>query len=252
MPSRGPPAPPRLRARSIAPALAILTTLLVSATVTAAPLRPGAYPTLPVTDGRQLLGNLSAPTLLAGSSGSVSFTVADPLTVALTSVDLTFEVYAFNAFPGNSTSTVPVSGAPVLTTPATSGSGANVSIGSVLPGTVFHGSVGVSTSSSTPSGTFAVRSLLSFDSNGSVYLLESRGWFSSSEWASATELPNGSVTLNLSRLGVSGVLPETAIYVASSGIDWALAILSAAGVVFVGVGAWVYFRRGPGSTSGTR
>jgi hypothetical protein len=220
--------------------------------VTASSTHASGYPPLPVLDGRQFLGNLSAPSLTAGTSGPLSFTVANPLPSTLVGALVTFQVYAFNAFPGNATSTVPVAGAPLLSYGPQSGAIVNLSVGSLGPGSVFHGSVGVDSSTSTPSGTFAVRSSLSFTANGTAYLLESRGWFTSSAWAAATELPNGSVTLNLTRLGVSGVLPETAVYVSSSGFDWALGALAAAGIVLVGAGAWVYFRRGPGSSSGTR
>ena len=232
--------------------LLAVSLIVILPTAHATSATAGAYPPLPVEDGRMLLGNLSASSLVAGSSGSLGFTVENPLPSPLTGAELTLDLYAFNAFPGNATSTVPVSGAPVLTTATTSGYYANVSVGSLLPGAVYIGSIGVATASSTPSGTFAVRAALTFTSDGTPYLFESRGWFSSAAWTAATELPNGSVTLNLTRLGVSGVLPETAVYVSSAGFDWALGVLAAVGVVLVGAAAWVYFRRGPGSTSGTR
>jgi hypothetical protein len=251
------PEPKRL-ARRRASVAGILTVLMVAAALlapspgSAAPVRPGGYEALPIEYGRELLGNLSGPSLVAGSSGSLTFTVEDPLSTVLEAPVLTLEVYAFNAFPGNSTSTVPVAGAPVLTTATSSGAAAIFNLSALAPGAVYHGDVGVSTSSSSPSGTFAVRAELSFNSGGTPYLLESRGWFTSAAWAAATELPNGSVTLNLTRLGVSGVLPETAVYVSSAGFDWALGILAGAGIVLVGAGAWVYFRRGARSRSGTR
>ncbi len=243
--------PPWLLAR-ILPALLLAASILTVPNGAGAPVGRANYAVLPLEDGRDLLGNLSGPTLVDGSSGSIGFTVEDPLPTALQAPVLTFEVYAFNAFPGNATSTVAVAGAPVLTTSTSSGAVAVLNLSALVPGQVDHGSVGVATSSSTPSGTFAVRAELTFTSNGTGYLLQSRGWFTSEAWAAATELPNGSVTLNLSRLGVSGVLPETSIYVSSAGFDWALGILAAAGIVIVGAGAWVYFRRGPGSRSGAR
>lgn len=216
--------------------------------------RAGAYPPLPMALDREFLGNLSAPNLAPGSSGSLGFTVSDPLSGPIAGVELTLGVYAFNAFPGNATSTVPVAGAPVLTTATSSGAWANVSVGSLSPGGSYAGSVGVATSSSTPDGAFAVRTALAFTlvSNGTSYRLESRGWFTAATWAAATTLPNGSATLNLSVLGVSGVVPETAIYIANSSWDWVLGGVLAAGLVLVGAGAFVYFRRGPGSRSGTR
>jgi len=228
---------------------AVLALVGVPGSVRAAP-----YPPLPIEDGRELVGNLSAPSLAAGASGNLDFSVANPLAGPIDAVTLTFQVYAFNAFPGNATSTVPVAGAPVLTVPGASGISVNVSVPNLEPGNVYRGSVGVVTASSTPAGTFAVRTALSFDlaTNGSAYRLESRGWFTAAAWTAATELPNGSATLNLSRLGVSGVTPETAVLVTNQNWDWVLGSLLAAAIVLAGVAAWIYFRRGPGSTSGAR
>jgi hypothetical protein len=236
--------------RSTIPVLVAIvagTLLAAPGSATAAP-----YPTLPVGDGAILLGNLSAPTLTPSASGAVTFSVVNPLTLDLTGAILTFDVYAFNAFPGNATSTVPVSGAPVLSNASASGPLVEVLIGTLAPGARYTGSVGVATSATTPSGAFAVRTQLEFLANGTAYRLASRGWFTAAQWSAATELPNGSATLNLTELGVSGVLPETAVVVASSVFPWALAAVAAAGVVFVGLGAWFYFRRESSSRSGTR
>jgi hypothetical protein len=227
---------------------------LLALAALATPADANSYPPLPVELARQLVGNLSAPSLAPGTSGRVGFTVADPFAGAIQGITLTLQVYAFNGFPGNATSFVPVASAPILTTATTSGSSANVSVGSLASGGVYHGSVGVTTSSSTPSGTYAMRTALSFTlvANSTVYRLESRGWFDDATWRAATELPNGSVTLNLSKLGVSGVSPETAILVSSADWAWVLGGVLAAAIVLAGAAAWVYFRRGPGSTSGAR
>ncbi len=239
------------RARVVA--LAVLFTIAAVLAVPA-PARATGYPPLPVALDRDFVGNLSGPTLSPGASGALSLTVSDPLASAIAGVLVTLDVYAFNGFPGNDTASAPVAGAPILTTPTSSGEYANLSFGSLASGGRSTGSVGVVSSASTPSGAFAIRVALAFNlaSNGTTYRLESRGWFSEATWKAATELPNGSATLNLSVLGVSGVLPETTIYVASSSWDWVLAAVLGSAFVLVGLAAWYYFRRGPGSTSGIR
>lgn len=238
-----------------APAVAVTTgrapTLRPAPDPAAATSPSGGYPPLNTSLDRDFVGNLTAPSLAPGTTGSLEYTVSDPMAASLSSVQLSFGVYAFNGFPGNATSFIPVAGAPVLTTPTTSGPTANVTVGTLGPGAPFRGLIGVVTSSSTPSGTYAVRVALEFEENGTAYRLASRGWFNASLWDRATQLPNGSATLNLSILGVSGVLPETAVLVSSSTYEWVLAGVLAAAVVLIAAGAYVYFRRG-GSSGGTR
>lgn len=239
--------------RYVRPLLACAVAVLV-AVLPVAPAHATGYPGLPVRLDRAFLGNLTGPTLTPGASGQVTFSVGNPLAGTIDSVVLSLDLYAFNAFPGNASSTVPVAGAPVLSVAGLSGSSVNLSLGSLAAGTTTQGSVAVATSSSTPDGTFALRTAVSFvlASNDTTYRLESRGWFSATLWQAATELPNGSVTLNLTTLGVSGVTPETSVYVEGSTWDWVLTGLLAGAAVLLGAAAYVYFRRGPGSTSGTR
>src|SRR5208283_1724104 len=226
---------------------------LVALTAGSSPAEAAGYPPLPLAFDGTFLSILSAPDLTPGSSGALTFQVADPASFApMSAVTLTLDVYAFNAFPGNASSSVSSAGAPVLVTPTTSGAFANLSLPSLTPGTHVDGSVDVATTASTSAGTYAVRTSLSFLANGTVYRLESRGWFTARLWAAATELPNGSLTLNLTVLGVSGVTAETAVQVTSSNWDWALGLILGAAIVLVGAGAWVYFRRDAKSSSGAR
>ena len=244
--------PPRAWHRPIRIALATavaLTTLAATfPSVTAAP-----FPPLPLSFDSTFLSNLTAPDMAPGAQSALAFEVSDPSTFpSMTNAVLTLDVYAFNAFPGNASSSSAVAGTPDLSSATSSGTVVNVSLFGLIPGGHFFGSVAVVTASDTPSGTFAVRTALSFTANGTSYRLESRGWFTAALWTSATELTNGSVTLNLTTLGVSGVIAETAILVTSSNWDWALALILGAAIVLVGAGAWVYFRRASKSRSGAR
>ncbi len=234
------------RVLAVALALAALTAVIP-------PTEAAAPPPLPLAYDSTFLSNLSGPDLAPGGQGTLSFQVADPPTFApMTAVTLSLEVYALNSFPGNATSSIASAGTPVLLAASSSGTSVNLSLPSLSQGSHYDGSVGVATASDTPTGTFAVRTALSFTANGTDYRLRSRGWFSASLWAAATELPNGSVAVNLTTLGVSGVTAETAIYVSSSNWDWALGLTLGAALVLVGAGAFVYFRRGPKSSSGAR
>jgi len=232
--------------------LAVAIGLVALASALPIPASASFPPLWPGYDGT-FFSNLSAPALAPGGSGTLNFHVADPANFSfITAVVVTLQVYAFNAFPGNATSTVASAGTPVLVTPTSSGTVVNLTLPSLEPDNYEEGSVGVVTSDNTPAGDFAVRTALSFLSNGASYRLESRGWFTASEWAAATELPGGAVTLNLTMLGVSGVTAETAILVSSSTWDVALEVILVASLVLVAAGAFVYFRRGPKSSSGAR
>jgi hypothetical protein len=240
-------------ARGAARLVLTLTLGVVLFTAATPGSKAAAFSPLPLAYDTTFLSNLSAPDLAPGSSGTLSFHVADPKSFSpMAAVTLSLGVYAFNAFPGNATSSISTAGTPVLVTPTASSASVNLSLNSLSPGGIDAGSVGVATAGNTPSGTFAVRTALSFTANGTHYLLESRGWFTASAWAAATELPNGSTTLNLTVLGVSGVTAETAILVSSSSWAWALALILGASIVLIAAGAYVYFRRSPKSSSGAR
>jgi hypothetical protein len=254
--------------RPVAVAL-LLAFLLVGSVVGVAPAaRATGYPVLPEVDEGRFLTNLSAPILSPGGSGALTFTVANPLAGPITAVVLTFELYGFNAFPGNATGPLPESGAPVFPGGAFNGSGDVIRIAQVGPGGSYSApgntSVTISVPSSAPSGTYAIRSSLAFSAGGKGYVLESRGFFSAALWSSATILPNGSrlpngsllpngtPTLNLSRLGVSGVIPETALLVETNSVaPWLYGVL-AASIVLAALGGYFAWRRGSRSSSGAR
>ncbi len=232
--------------------LALAVAVVLAFAASPASARGASYPVAPIGLDRALLSNLSAPSIVPGGSTSISFRVSDPVGFGgLTGGVLTLEVYALNGYPGGSVGPVPVADAPVLENRTVSAESVNVTIPSLSPGASYSGSVTVVSSAATPAGTYAVRTALAFTENATAYRFESRGWFSLAAWENATEGPNGSATINASRLGVSGVVPETAVYVAPSGWPVAIGALLAAGFVLVGLGAWLYFRRGPGSRSGT-
>lgn len=269
--------------RALAVGWAVLVVLALLAPARADGAR-SAFPASPLdrpltsnlTLERELLSNLSAPSIGPGGTSSLSYRLTDPASFStLENVVLTFQLYAFSGAPGGDPGSLltggeglalesvaasgdcpvpapslPAADAPVLATATTSGLSVNVSLGDLPTDAAVTGSVRVLTSSATPTGTYAIRTALVFSAGSVPYRFESRGWFCASAWANATEGPNGSATINASRLGVSGIVPETAVYVAAS--DWpvALAVLAGAGFALAGVGAWLYLRSGPGSRSG--
>jgi hypothetical protein len=239
------------RGRRLAP-LVIVAILLVSAL--SPPARAG-YPTVPLQSDGRFITNLSAPVLAPGQSGSISFDLADPIGFDLVDAVVSLAVYAFNAYPGNATGTVPSDAVALAGAgPACCANATDLAYTSspatVVPGAPVPLTIPVWTSGSAPSGDYAIRLELTFTGNGTSYRLASRGEFTEAQWAAATSGPSGTSTLNLSTLGVSGVVPETAVLVRSNPFPVALDVILAAALVLAGAGGYYAFRRPRKSRSG--
>ncbi|HZY71146.1 MAG TPA: hypothetical protein VFF67_09255 [Thermoplasmata archaeon] len=191
----------------------------------------------------------------SGSASSLAFDLHDPLATPILNVTLQFELYAFNAYPGNATGSLPAANVPELVAGGSPGASVTLSWGSETPGASVAAPVSLSVPTGAPSGEYALRCRLVFDSNRTAYLLESRGYFSAAAWSFATNgasAPNGTPTLNVSRLNVSGVLPETGLLVTPPPPNVAIYALLGASILAAGAGAYYWFRGGPGSSSGAR
>ena len=212
---------------------------------------PGAaaYPVLPDSEWSPILGELVAPALTPGSSGSITFRVSNPLLTELVSMNVSLAVYAFNPTEGTGAQALPAGGTPTL--------GRGVLTYTVAPPvlpatTSWNWTVPVTVPSAAPTGDYAVRFAVSFLSANSSYLLESRGYFSSSAWAAATHYSNGTPTINASELGVSGIVPETSILVSSASASYVLYIILGVGLGLAALGAYWWTRSEAKSKSGTR
>ena len=212
------------------------------------------YPPLPLGDDAHFLEDLTSPTLGPGSSGTISFVVFDPLSTPLSSASVSLELYAFNAYPGNATGPVPSHGTPLLSTSGTPATSVTLLVPSLDPGTSEPFQVTFSAPSGAPQGTYAVRTAMTFTANGTTYRLESRGFFSTAQWEAATTSANGSSTLDLAVLGVSGIVPETGVLVLAQSTDlsWVLYPILAIAIGLAALGGYFSVRRGPGSRSGAR
>jgi hypothetical protein len=203
--------------------------------------------------GREFLPMLSLAPVVPGGSSVLSFALANPLPYPLANVTLQFGVYAFNALPGTGSGPMP-SASPGLASDGASAAQLTIPVGALGPRAAgWSTPITVDAPAAAPLGTYAIRDALSFSLNGSEFRLESIGFFSPSVWKNATVLPNGSPTVNLTRLGVSGVLPETALLVEDSGtVDWTLVALGSAAGALALAGAYVALRRRPPSSSSGR
>ena len=237
-------------------ALAVLVLATPAAVGPAAggPLAP--YPPLPVTEGIAVLTNLSAPIVAAGGSGSISGTIHDPLNQTIRSVSVTLGVYAFESSPVvNSTSVpggVPPGGGVTLSDSNASGATLVLSLPDLAANRSEGFSVDAVTAGGASAGLYAVRVGVAFTAGGTSYELRSRGYFSPSVWENATSLSGNRSTLNLSRLGVSGVVPETGVQVLPPSVSPYLYGLLGAAIVLAGAGGYFAARGRSKSRSGAR
>lgn len=209
-----------------------------------------AYPVLPDRDWSPILGALGGPTLTPGGAGSVTFRLENPLPDPLVGTRVSLQVYAFNPTNGGAVQSPPAGSAPTFPGGTL---GDNATPPAELPfGTSWNESLPVTVPSTAPTGDYAVRFSVTFSMNNTSYLLESRGFFSATAWARATEYPNGTPTINASELGVSGVVPETSILVSPSSTPAVLYVVLGVGLTFAALGAYWWARSETKSRSGAR
>ena len=230
--------------------LVALSLLFATASVALA----ASYPVLPPESYTQFLTGLAVGPLGPGNSGTLTFDVYDPLEVSINATVVKLAFYAFNPYPGNAPGSLPATNA-VAFAPVAGGplhENTSFDLGSIAPGESVPESVSVQAPVAAPAGSYAIRTSVQFMVGPTPYLLESRGFFSDAQWTNATESPNGNATLNVSRLGVSGVTPETAVLVQSSSASFFIWGLLAVSLVLAGLAAFYVFRRGRRSKSGAR
>ena len=209
-----------------------------------------AMPTLPPATYIGFVSGLDVPVTAPGTTDSLSGTVHNPLPTVVFQLNLTLEFYAFNAYPGNATGGIPSDASPTFSGPGGAGTAVAFLLGTLQPNASTSISSSIVVPSAAGAGDYAIRLRMSFEANGTGYLLESRGFFTAAEWTNATQLANNASTLNLSRLGVSGVLPETALPVRVNPFPWLLTGVLVAAVGLAALGGYFAIRRGPGSRSG--
>ncbi|HEY6238955.1 MAG TPA: hypothetical protein VIZ68_07215 [Thermoplasmata archaeon] len=242
------PTDPRPSGRRL---LVLLIALVVAAAALPTPADGAGFPELPLGSDGGFLYDLNAPVLAPGGSGPLTLSLGNPLGVTISSVRATLALYAFNAYPGNATGGLPAD-APTLSVGGQVGATVTLDAGDLASGSSSSFSVSIDPPAGCPSGTFALRTSVEFTINGTAYRLESRGFFSDALWASATDGPNRTSTLNLTVLGVSGVVPETGVLVRANPYPPVLYVVLAVAFVLAGAGGYYAWRRGPRSRSGAR
>jgi len=230
--------------------LVALALLLPGALAASASVSPP--PPLPSPEPAGLL-ELSTSTTTPGTSVTVGLIVTDDLGTAIENASLQVAFYRFDVngvtqglSPGDAWAPT-FSGGSALPAGASGraqGLSGNFTLPSLPPGGEAHLSLPVSVPSSAPPGSYLLRDRLVVNTSQAEYLLASRGYFPDALWQRATLASNGTPLLNLTLLGVSGVVPESALGVLSPWVTpILLGILVTALAVAAGVGIHL-FRQG--------
>lgn len=197
--------------------------------------------------------NYSTPVIMPGDVGILSFTVKNRYNVTMTNVTLTVEIYKYATYYGaediENTSNAPVT------------ENANHTIVQLISNIYPNASIPISfkiyTQSTTPEGVYFVRSKMEFvyaGINKTQCLMKSRGYFDNNLWNAAANIPDNVNRsnetqmlqypggINISVLGIDGILPDTSLSVKTTVQLWPpAAMLNTAPVLVVLIGITAFF-----------
>jgi len=211
--------------RAPAPAIAAILLLLLPAAVSAAEdvSAPNRIPDL---------ADFHTPQIVPGSSGSYGFSVRNRYNGTLENASLTIEIYKWATLE-EAKDIGKISDPPRISEGVRqSYTAPPFSLG---PNQTASFQISIETSKQTPQGTYFVKQMMVFTYNGSNLLMKSRGHFSNREWENATTDVNGSRAvggINLTLLGVDGILPDSSFSVKEPIPLWPLALLIGLTVLF--------------------
>ena len=201
-----------------APAIAAIVLLLIPAAASSAEdiSAPNRIPDL---------ADFHTPQIVPGASGSYGFSVRNRYNGSLENATLTIEIYKWATLE-DAKDIGKVSDPPRIS--GGTGQGYIAPPFSLGPNQTASFKISIDTAKQTPQGTYFVKQMMEFTYNGSRLLMKSRGYFSNREWDNATAGANGSRAvggINLTILGVDGILPDSSFSVKEPIPLWPLAVL---------------------------
>jgi hypothetical protein len=213
----------------------------------------------------QILSGFKTPQLTPGESGSLSFVFLNPYQDNMTNVNLTATIYLYVSLDEKKTVDDNWGWAEPYFVEAGRGEREYLwHYDNLMPGVLNQEnlSLTVVTSVSAPhggvlnQGSYFIRFELEFDytenSVTTTHTLKSRGHFTDEEWDFAIQPPanandpNYVGAINLTHLGVSGILPDTSFGILEPFPEWALYALGVAAAVFLVFALLFYLEENPG------
>jgi len=118
-----------------------------------------------------------------------------------------------------------------------------VKMASMDPGVGVNVQMTIATKADTPEGTYFVRTMMVFDYGNANYTMKSRGHFTNAQWEAATDQVNLNQSvggINITYLGVDGILVDTSFSVKKPMPMWPLALLIGLTVLFAVLAVVLY------------
>jgi hypothetical protein len=172
-------------------------------------------------------------TIEPGENGKLNFTLTNRYQDPMVNATLWVEVYKW-ATIDEAKDIGRVHHPPVLK--EGTGQVYEMGIGSMVPGDGIDVLVTIDTRDDTPEGTYFVRTMMEFDYGGQTYVMKSRGHFSNPQWEAATDEINLNQSvggINITYLGVDGILVDTSFSIKKPMPMWPLALLIGLTVLFL-------------------
>lgn len=174
----------------------------------------------------------SPDTIEPGSSGRLNFTLTNRYQGPMTNATLVVEVYKWATI--DEAKDIGKVGHPPTVKEGQAQRYETV-LGTLAPGVGNDIVLTIRTRSDTPEGTYFVRTMMAFDYDGGSYEMMSRGYFTNAQWEAATDEANLNESvggINITYLGVDGILVDTSFSVKSPMPWWPLALLIGLTVFF--------------------
>lgn len=195
-----------------------------------------------------LFGNFSTPQMIPGDSGFLRFSLTNRydeknssvIDETMTNVTVTIEIYRY-ANIHESKDLDRVDKVPKFA--SSNDQSTHYEWNSIAPGEkMSNANFMIKSREGTEQGTYFVRFQLNFDYNGTSYVMKSRGHFSNEEWDDATT--NTTIddpgNINITKLGVDGIIPDTTFGVKKPWPIWPLYVLGGLTVMFAALAILTY------------
>jgi len=187
-------------------------------------------------------GNFTTPQMIPGDTGTLSFSLTNRYDQSISDVSVTIEIYLY----ANIHESKNLSRVNKIPNFINSGNQTTIkmwnSIESGNDHTKRDAIFRIKSWEGTEQGTYFVRFRLDFEYNGNRYTMKSRGHFSNEEWEEATT--NTSTgdpgNINITKLGVSGIIPDTTFGVKKPWPIWPLYVLGMLTVTFAALAILTY------------